>query len=263
MKRTAGAICILAVCLFPLLALAEELTIVGTGSGPPILKAIGEAFTERNPDIRIVVPRSIGSGGGIKAVGNDEYLVARVAREIKESERHYGLSYTPIALVPIVFYASNNVKVGNLTGEQVLGIYSGKSFNWAAAGGHNGRIRVVRRQDGDSSLGVLLGTFPGFSDIVLTPVSRTTHSDPETIELVRGVEDAIAFGAYSDVKDLPLTVFSLDGVSPAASDYPYYGVLALVYKEENRTGSLAEFIDFALSSEATAAIQRSGGLPVQ
>ncbi len=82
---------------------AEELVIVGTGSGPPILKAIGEAFNQENPDIKIVVPRSIGSGGGIKEVGNDDYLLGRVARKIKDSEKHFGLSYTPVARVPIVF----------------------------------------------------------------------------------------------------------------------------------------------------------------
>jgi phosphate transport system substrate-binding protein len=97
------------VCLlfgFVSAALAEEITIVGTGSGTAILKAIGEAFSQENPGITITVPKSIGSGGGIKAIGRDEYLLGRVARGIKEKEKPYGLTYVSYAKMPIVFFVN-------------------------------------------------------------------------------------------------------------------------------------------------------------
>jgi phosphate transport system substrate-binding protein len=248
--------------LMPFMANAEEITIVGTGSGPPILKAIGEVFSQQNPEVKIAVPRSIGSGGGIKAVGNDEYLVARVAREIKPNEEHYHLTYLPIARVPIVFYVNPSVRIKNLTNEQVCRIYSGKIFNWQEVGGHNARIRVIRRQEGDSSLAVLLKSFPNFKDITITELSKTTHSDPDTIELAEKTIDAIAFGAYSDVKNREVHVLNIDNISPTDTTYPYYGPFALVFKEENRTGTIKEFIDFAASPAAAAAIKNGGGLPL-
>jgi phosphate transport system substrate-binding protein len=209
-----------------------------------------------------MVPRSIGSGGGIKAVGHDEYPLARVAREIKPNEQHYNLTYTPLARMPIVFYVNPSVATKNLTTAQVCDIYSGKIFNWRQVGGHNARIKVVRRQEGDSSLSVLLESFPNFKDITITELSKTTYSDPDTIELTEQTADAIAFGSYSDVMNRPLTVLTIDNLSPTDSAYPYSGVFALVFKEENRTGGLKQFIDFATSSAAAEAIKKAGGLPV-
>ena len=82
-------------------AAAENIAIVGTGSGMSVLKAIGEAFSRDNPGVTIDVPDSIGSGGGIKAVGNDQNVIGRVARAIKDKEKHYGLSYVPVTKMPI------------------------------------------------------------------------------------------------------------------------------------------------------------------
>jgi len=241
---------------------AEEITIVGTGSGPPILKAIGAAFTKQNPEVRIVVPHSIGSGGGIKAVGNDEYLLARVARGIKEKEKQYNLSYTPIARIPIVFYANRNVTIKSLATEQVCGIYSGKIFNWQEVGGHSARIRVITRQDGDSSLSVLLKSFPNFNDIVITELSKTTYSDPDTIKLTEITSDAIAFGSYSDVMKRAVNILNINQISPTDDAYSYFGIFGLVYKEKNRTGTINKFIDFATSAAAYGPIKESGGLPL-
>ena len=242
---------------------AEVITIVGTGSGPSILKEIGKAFNKQNPRIDIVVPRSIGSGGGIKAVGKDEYLLARVAREIKPNEKKYNLVYTPIARVPIVFYTNPSVQVKNLSHEQICKIYSGKIFNWQQVGGHKARIRMITRQEGDSSLSVLLKSFPGFKETSVSTLAKTTFSDPETIETVESFSDTIAYGAYSDVKNRNLIVPDIDNVSPTDTSYPYFGVLALVYKEIQKKGSIKKFIDFATSPLAVEAIKRSGGLPVR
>jgi phosphate transport system substrate-binding protein len=241
---------------------AEEITIVGTGSGPSILKEIGKAFSRQHPEISIIVPRSIGSGGGIKAVGSDEYLLGRVAREIRSDEEHSNLTYMPIARLPIAFYTNPSVGIHNLTNEQVCGIYCGRIYNWQEVGGHTARIRVIRRQDGDSSLNVLLQSFPNFKDITITEFSKTTYSDPDTINLTERSVDAIAFGSYSDVMARQVTVLNIDGVFPADPLYPYYGTFALIFKEENLTGSIKKFIDFAGSPAAAEAIKIAAGLPV-
>jgi phosphate transport system substrate-binding protein len=241
---------------------AEEITIVGTGSGPQILKEIGEVFSRQHPEISIIIPRSIGSGGGIKAVGNDEYLLGRVAREIKPDEERYNLTYMPVARMPVVFYTNPGVEIQNLTNDQVCGIYSGRIYTWQEVGGHNTRIKVIRRQDGDSSLRVLLQSFPNFKDIIITEFSKTTYSDPDTIDLTEQTADAIAFGSYSDVISRQVSVLDIDGFSPADPVYPYYGTFALIFKEENLTGSIKKFIDFAVSPAAAEAIKIAGALPV-
>src|SRR3990172_465422 len=90
----------------------------------------------------------------------------------------------PVAKMPIVVMTHKSVGIKNLSPKQVCDIYSGKITNWKEVGGKDGVIKVVRREDGDSSLDVLLKSLPGFKAITITSKSKTTLSDPETIELV-------------------------------------------------------------------------------
>ena len=244
-------------------ALAEEITIVGTGSGTSILKAIGEAFSQENPGITITVPKSIGSGGGIKAVGRDEYLLGRVARGIKEKEKPYGLTYVSYAKIPIVFFVNKNVTVKNLSTQQVLDIFSGKITNWKDVGGSDAKIRVITREEGDSSQGVLLELLPGFKDITITSKAKTTFSDPETEETVLKTANVIAYGSYPNAKIINVHVLKVEGKSATDSDYPYVGTLGFVYKEENYTGNIKKFVKFAISEAAHEAIIEAGAIPVE
>jgi phosphate transport system substrate-binding protein len=241
-------------------AFAEEIVVVGTGSGAEIIKGIGQAFTKANAGVTISVPKSIGSGGGIKAVGTEEAKIGRIARKIKEKEKSYGLTYLPVARLPIVVMTHKGTGVKSLTPQQICDVYSGKITNWKEVGGKEGPIRVIRREDGDSSLEVLLNTLPGFKQITMTAKSKTTLSDPETIEATEKTAGAISFGPYSNAKGADVTVVTIGGKDPAAADYPYVGELALVFKDKNKTGNIGKFIDFLNTPPAKEAIKAAGGL---
>lgn len=250
------------ICLLGVVSIvsAEEITIVGTGAGTTILKAIGDAFSQQNPGITITIPSSIGSGGGIKAVGRDEYLLGRVARGIQEKEKPYGLTYIPYANIPIVFFTNKSVAVKDLSTQQILDIYSGKTTNWKEVGGNDARVRVVTREEGDSSLDILLQLFPGFKDITITSRAKTMFSDPETEELVLRTANVIAYGPYPNAKAIDVNVLTIDGKSPTDEDYPYIGPLGLIYKEANYTGNIKKFVEFALSEAAHEVIKEAGGI---
>lgn len=241
---------------------AKDVTIVGTGSGASILEAVGNSFSQKVPDVTVIVPKSIGSGGGIKAVGTDQELIGRVARTIKEKEKHYGLTYVPIAKMPIVFFVNKGVGLKKLSSRQVCDIYCGKVTNWKEVGGKDAKIRVIRREKGDSSLEVLLESFPGFKDITITEKSKTTLSDPSTCDLCEKKADSIAFGAYANARNRNVDILEIDGASATEADYPSVGTLALIFKEKNRKEGIAEFIDFATSSAAHDPITEAGGVPL-
>ena len=261
MKKTIMLFAVLlAAVFFSIPVMAEEITIVGTGSGAEILEGLGKAFTKTNPGVTVAIPKSIGSGGAIKAAGTDEAKIGRVARGIQEKEKSFGLTYLPVAKMPIVLITNKGVGVKNLTPQQICDIFSGKIANWKEVGGKEAAIRVVRREDGDSSLEVLLKTLPGFKAIAITTKSKTTLSDPETIELVEKTPGTISFGTYPNVKVSDVTTLTIGGKSASSSDYSYVGELALVFKEKNKTGNIAKFIDFIASSAARDAIKGAGGL---
>jgi hypothetical protein len=54
---------------WPFLASASDLAVVGTGDGIEILKALAGAFNRLEKSNEVTIPPSIGSGGGIAAVG--------------------------------------------------------------------------------------------------------------------------------------------------------------------------------------------------
>ncbi len=242
--------------------LADTITIVGTGSGSAVLKSVGRAFSTIHPEVTITVPESIGSGGGIKAVGNDKNPLGRVAREINDRERAYQLTYLPYAKNPIVFFVNKNVGIKGLTTQQVCDIYCGKITNWKQVGGRDAKIRVIRREDGDSSLEVLLKSFPGFAGISLTEKSKTTFSDPITCELAERKENTIAFGTYANARNYDVNILTINGKNPTAADYDYVGTLALIFKEKNRNGNIDKFVSFVTSQAAHNAIRRAGALPL-
>jgi len=242
-------------------AAAEEITIVGTGDGMSILESIGATFTQTNPDVAVSVPPSIGSGGGVKAVGADQYAVGRVAREIKDKEAHFGLSYLPIVRIPVVFFVNKSAGVRDLTAQQIDDIYSGKITNWSEVGGNDGKIRVVRRGDGDSSLGVLRKTFPGFKDVVITDRAKETVTTQENLETVEGKAGTIGFGPYADALTMDVQILTIGGVSATDAGYPSTGTLALIFKESSNKGNMAKFLAFASSPAAHEAIISANGLP--
>lgn len=243
-------------------AWAEDINIVGTGSGATVVEQLGAAFSRDNPGVTVGVPPSIGSGGGIKTVGTDGAMIGRTARPVKESEKDYGLTYLPILKLPIVIFVNRSVGIKELSAQNICDIYSGKITNWKEVGGPEADIRVVRREDGDSSLEVLTTSLPGFKEVSITPKSKTTLSDPETCELVQSKEHTIAFGTYANTKGKDVTVLSIDGKTPTDSSYPYSGTLALIFKDKNKTGNIEKFIDFATSANAKAIIKEAGGFPL-
>jgi phosphate transport system substrate-binding protein len=242
-------------------AAAEELTIVGTGDGMAMLKQVGDAFSQANPGVTVAVPESIGSGGAIKAVGGGEQKIGRVARKLGEKDKGYNLSYVPMANIPVVFFAHKGIKVDGLTRQQAADIYAGKVGNWNEVGGPDAKIRVVRREDGDSSLSALQGQLPEFKAIELTPRSKTASSNGENIEVVAATEGAIGFGPYSKARAEQFTVLKLDGKSALDAGYPVYVTLAIIYKEETKTPTVQKFVEFVKTPAAQAAIKAADAIP--
>lgn len=240
---------------------ADQLDIVGTGDGMAILQNLADAFKKEHPQHSINIPESIGSSGGIKSVGNNKHLLGRVARPIKEREKVYGLSYLPIARFPVVFFVNPDVIVDDLAQQQILDIYSGKVNNWETVGGADAKIRVVRREEGDSSLRILRKTLPGFSDIAITPLSKTTTFTQENLEFINQKSGTIGFGPYADALIADVKILSIAHLQPTDDAYPSHGVLALIFKSNHRRGIVAAFIEFVFTPSGMAAIRSGHGIP--
>lgn len=261
--RNVWIICSFALALSgtPARAATTDLQIVGTGDGIDLLRALAGDFTQQAQSVHVEIPPSIGSGGGIAAVGAGKAVLGRVARKLTDSEIASGIVYKPIARLPSAFFVHRGVGVTALTSDQLRNIYAGSVTNWKEVGGADIRIRVVRREDSDSTLTVLRQMMPGWKDLQITEKSKTATTTQEAIETVRDIAGAIGFGPFSATLEPEVSVLKINGHHPLDPAYPSNVELALIYKDATVTPAAREFVVYANGAKARAVISRLGSVP--
>jgi phosphate transport system substrate-binding protein len=237
--RTAS-VAMLALPLSLSTAYAGELPVVGTGDGIELLKVLGAAYSADHPQTIVLVPPSIHSSGGIAAVGSDKEVLGRIARPLKDAEKASGIMSVPVFRLPAAIYIHPAAGVSNLTAKQLTAIYTGEVTNWKEVGGEDLRIKVVRREEVDSTLNVLRDTMPGWS-----------------------VPGAIGFGPYTKELERSLTVVKIDGKFPTDQDYPSAVTLSLIYKNNTVTPEAKGFINFFKTGKAKTLLTSLGGVPIE
>ena len=250
-----------AVAIVPCFA-AEELSVVGTGDGMEVLKALANGFTVENAETRINIPPSVHSLGGIRAVAAGDAVLGRIARPLQEDELGFGLRVVPIFSEPTVFFAHPSANVRSLTMRQLTDIFSGNVKNWSEVGGSDLRIRVVRREELDSSLLVLRATLSEWKDLEITRRSKVAITTQETFDTVAKFQGAVGFGPYTRGLDRRFTVLKLDDVHPADPLYPSKVTVALIYKDATVTKAANKFIEFIFTEKAQEIVRNLGASPV-
>jgi phosphate transport system substrate-binding protein len=243
-------------------ARAGDLSVVGTGDGIDLLRALGAAYTADHPDTNVIVPPSIGSGGGIAAVGSDKEVLARIARPLSDTEKGAGLVATPIFRLPSAFFVHRSANVKGISSTQLADIYRGKITNWKDVGGADLRIKIVRREEQDSTLLVLRQSMPGWKDLAITEKSKTAVTTQEGIDTVKEVEGAIGFGPFTRALEMELTVLKIDNRYPTDAEYPSAVTLAFVHKNSTVTADAKKFIDYVKATKAKTVLTQMGGVPV-
>ncbi|MEE9313245.1 MAG: substrate-binding domain-containing protein [Rhizobiaceae bacterium] len=246
-----------------LTAEARPLEVVGTGDGMELVRAVGAAFTAEHPDRIVLVPPSIGSGGGIAAVGAGKALLARVARPLKPAEKETGLVSRSIFRLPTAIYVNAELKIGALSYSDLVAIYEGRITNWNVVGGPDLRIKVVRREDTDSSLTVLKKTMPGWATLDITSRSKTALTTQDAVETVKEVRGGIGFGPFSRVLENSVRVLSIGGLYPTDSLYPSFVTISYVWRKGSYPGSVRAFVEYGRSKKARALLAAHGAVPIE
>ena len=239
-------------------ASAEQYRVVGTGDGMDVLTALGAAYTADNPGSMVVIPPSIGSGGGIAAVGSEKEILGRIARPLSPTERELGLVATPVFRLSSAIYVHPSVGITGLTSEQLRDIYAGKITNWSEVGGNDMRIKVVRREEADSTLLVLRQSMPGWDKLDITERSKMALTTQESIETVRKVRGAIGIGPYTKLLEPETRVLTIDGRHPTNPQYPSAVTVSYIHKRTTVTREASAIINYAKSSKASALLQAMG-----
>jgi len=240
----------------------ETVVVAGTGASQVMLRALAAAYSQAHPEVQVEVPDSVGTGGGIKAAAEGTAHLGRVARPLKDKEQGLGLKYVAFARVPIAFATHPSAGVKNLRTAQVLDLFAGKAADWSEVGGAPGKVRVVTRYKGETTLEALEKQLPGWGGIAVTERSKTSDTDPENAENIAAYDGAVGFTTLDLAAKHGLTVLSLDGVAPGGSGYPVVIDFGMVYLPEKLAGPAKGFLDFLYSAPGAELIRKYGGAPV-
>jgi len=123
------------------MAAGETIIIGGTGSILGTMSAVGKAYEQRNPGVRVRVLPSLGSGGGIDAVAKGAITIGVASRPLTADEKSLGISASDFAQSPFVFVAQRSIEDADLTLSEIARIYKEEKAAWS-----NGkRIRIIMR----------------------------------------------------------------------------------------------------------------------
>ena len=240
---------------------AEEFNIPGTGDGMEIVKALAAAFLVENPQTLVNIPVSTGSGGGVAAVGTGSAIMGRVARSLTESERAQGIRLTPVFNVPSAIFVNPAAKIKELSYQQLRAIYAGEITNWQEIGGPDLKIKIVRRENEDSTLTALRANMPGWKDLVISPRSKTDVTTQDAIGSVRDTAGAIGFGPFTNALGEGIAVLKIEGRDPTKPNYPSAVQVSFIFKDAVLNPGAQAFMEFVRTTKAKALISSLGATP--
>lgn len=243
-----------------------KITLTGSSTVAPLAAEIGKRFEERNPGVRVDV-QSGGSSRGVADARSGLADIGMASRAAKPDETN--LKFFTIARdgVGVIVHRSNPVR--SLTDEQIVAIYTGKVADWSAVGGKAGRITVVNKAEGRSTLELFLHYFKLKNSEIKAQV--VIGDNQQGIKTVAGNPNAIGYvsigsaeyeaGHGASVELLPMGGVAASVENVRNGSFPLARPLNLVAKTEP-TGRVESFIDFARSRDVHDLIEAQFFVPV-
>jgi phosphate transport system substrate-binding protein len=256
--------------LLPTTGFATTLKIGGTGAALGTMRILADEFARKRPDISIVIPDSLGSGGGIKATLAGALDIALSSRQLKSKEQDAGAKSTKYATTPFVLVtpASLSNPDPSLTSDELIRAFSGEPVSWS----DGTPIRIILRNKKDSSTRILVSAFEGMDAALAKaraiPGIPVADTEQDNMDLAETLPGALTTGSLTVIvaENRPLTPIAIDGVKPtlenlADGTYPIYKSLYLVTGPKMSQDAL-DFFQFVQSSEGAAILRKTGNLAI-
>ena len=235
----------------------------GSTSMEKVIGALGEAFTEANPDVNFTY-NPTGSGSGITAVSEGRCDIGLSSRNLKDEEAAKGLKVTVLALDGIAVIVNPENPVSELSLEQIAKIYTGEITNWSELGGNDAEIVVIGREAGSS-------TRDCFESITKTADAcvyrQELTSTGDVITTVAQNPDAIGYASLASIGDT-VKALVVEGVAPSEEtvkdgSYLVQRPFVLVTREGEELSEAAQaFFDYITSADAASIIADAGAVAV-
>ena len=247
---------------------AETLKISGTGGAIGGMKLLAEAFRKGEPGVEVILPRSIGSSGGIRAAIAGKVDIGLSARPLSPEEMARGARQTAYARTAFVFAVHPGVKRSDTTLAEVIDIYAGRKSTWD----DGTALRLILRPAADTDTLALRGISPVMVDAVKQSqdregliVATTDQNSADAIERTSGSFGTSTLALVVSEKRR-IRMLSLSGRNPTTKSvrdgtYPYTKTFFMV-THQAPSPIAGRFIRFVRSPEGKAILSRVGHVPL-
>ena len=247
--------------------LSGNLKMGGSTTAKKLLEALGENFTEENPEVTVRVEGG-GSADGIKSTAEGNLDIGCASRNMKATETasypelsSYSLCKDALAVI----VNPDNPVAGSLdlSLDDLAKIYTGEITNWNELGGDNEEIAVYIREAGS-------GTRDYFESTVLNGERfdsgvKSITGDQALKEKVAEEENSIAIISTTQL-DATVEEVEVAGKNPSTSNlmdgsYPLMRVIKLYVRklpDENE----GAFLEFITKEKVKKTIESRGYIPI-
>ncbi len=243
-----------------------KVTVSGSSALLPLAKDAAQKFKAKNDQVSITLNAG-GSGTGLKQVsegsvdiGNSDVFAKEKLPGAKAAELvDHKVAVTVMA--PVVSKEiGTNVK--SLTKAQLQDIFTGKGTNWKDVGGPDEAVVLITRPS-TSGTRALFTKYALDGKEELSNKSMETDDSGTLVQTVSQTKGAIGYVALSYLmNNNTVTPLAIDGVEPTLENvyngkYPVWGYEHMYTKGE-ATGAVKAFIDFIMSKDYSADIEKQG-----
>jgi phosphate transport system substrate-binding protein len=256
------------VALAAMPAAAQSVRVGGTGFVIATMRALGEQLAQARPDIHTIVLPSLGTTGGLAALGEGAIELAVAARPLRDDERAKGLREAACATTALLF-ATSRPQGSDVALRDVPNLFAARSPTWP----DGEPLKVILRARDGSENPYLAARVPGMADALAAAFKRpgiaVGGSDQENAELAQRAPGSFAIITLLQIltERLSLQPLSLDGIAPsaetiAAGTWPLPLRFCLVVPSTPSAGARQLVAHFG-SPDGRALLGRAGAVPVE
>jgi phosphate transport system substrate-binding protein len=232
------------------------------------MRLLAEMFRKAEPGVDMVILRSIGSSGGIRAAIAGKLDIGLSARPPSPEETAQGARPTAYARTAFVFAVHPDVKRSDITLAEVIEIYAGRKSTWD----DGSFLRLILRPAFDTDTIALRSMSPEMAYAVEQSqkregliVATTDQNSADAIERTNGSFGTTTLALVVSEKRR-MRVLSLSGVNPTTKSvrdgtYPLTKTFYMVTRPTPLPAA-EKFIRFVRSPEGEAILSRVGHVPL-
>lgn len=246
---------------------AEPVRVNGSGSGLHMMTPLVEAYAKSHPEVTFEMDKPLGSSGSIKAVIAGAMDIAVSTRKLKPEEIQAGAILEPYGQTPLTLATHASVTKKDITTQELVDIFSGKTLNWP-----DGQlIRLILRPVEDTDTTILRQISPEMDAAMASahkrPGMTIAITDPEAAEAIAQTPGAMGACGLTGVivEQPPLNVMTLNGSAPtteslAKGSFPLAKPINIITVTASLPEPAKQFLAFVYSPEGKKIAEAAGVL---